>query len=207
MNLLKTNWMRRSPHTYPFPWLATEPGELFDVTVNRELSRQFPAADFVRRESSQSSDKIYRNYSRPLQSLSNLKAPDLSPFWRSLIEDLSSQEYRNMVACILGQDPAPSIELRLVRHASGDSIGPHTDRADKLFSHIFYFNLAWRLEWGGFLEILDEGKGMAVVARVAPRAGTSVLLARSDVSWHCVSPVRPGLATERRSLLVHGFRR
>jgi hypothetical protein len=41
---------------------------------------------------------------------------------------------------------------------------------------------------------------------VAPVAGTSVVVVRSDSSWHSVQPVYPGHGGHRRSLIAHFYR-
>jgi Rps23 Pro-64 3,4-dihydroxylase Tpa1-like proline 4-hydroxylase len=132
------------------------------------------------------------------------ESADLPEPWRTLIEDFASIEYRRLVASVLDQPCAANIELRLVRHAAGDFLDPHTDRADKLFSHAVYFNAVWSEDWGGQMEILDGG-AMTAVARVVPRLGASVLLARSESSWHRVAQVVDTAVPERRSLLIHGL--
>jgi Rps23 Pro-64 3,4-dihydroxylase Tpa1-like proline 4-hydroxylase len=166
------------------------------------LSEAFPTESFVRAQAGAHSIKDYRNYSRPLTTTS---IGDLSPQWRALIDDLCSLDYRRAVAQVLGQATiADRVELRLVRHGITDFLGPHTDRCDKIFSHIIYFNPDWDDEWGGHFEILDGD--MAVVTRIRPVCGASVLLGRSDHSWHQVACVRDVAASERRSLLVHGRR-
>jgi hypothetical protein len=205
MKLLGSAWTRRPRRSHPYAWLATEPGELFDATVGHELRESFPLSSFVRREARDGGDKVYRNYSRPLSSPEGGRVDDVSPSWRALVEDLLSVEYRQAVAGVLGQAPAARVELRLVRHAPGDFLDPHTDRADKLFTHVLYFNAVWQEEWGGHLEILDGG-GMVAVARIPPLLGTSALLARSEDSWHRVSRVTGAAAPERRSIVIHGLR-
>ncbi|MDS0139290.1 MULTISPECIES: 2OG-Fe(II) oxygenase family protein [unclassified Amycolatopsis] len=131
---------------------------------------------------------------------------DLTEVWRRLIADLTEGTYLRDVAALLRQPVASGLEIRLVRHAGGDWLSPHTDRADKLFSHIFYFTRGWRAEWGGCLEILEGDDPASVAGRVVPELGASALLARADNSWHQVSRVRGAPPVDRTSLLVHGRR-
>lgn len=206
MKALRPGWARPC-NRRPYHWLATAPGELLDPTTADALCESFPTASFVRAQSGAHGDKDYRNYSRPLTAADGrlTACDDLSPPWRALVEDLQSLEYRRVVAEVLEQTIlADHVELRLVRHAPADFLGPHTDRADKIFSHIVYFNPGWRDEWGGQLEILDDHP--TVVTRICPVLGASALIARSESSWHQVARVTDGAATERRSLLVHGRR-
>lgn len=204
MMLLRRDWMRPC-NREPYCWLATAPGELFDAAAAEALCDSFPSAAFVRVQSGPHGEKDYRNYSRPLVSAEGTTEAwdDLSPPWRALLEDLLSLEYRQAVAEVLGHAIiARWVELRLVRHAAADFLGPHTDRSDKLFSHVLYFNPAWDDAWGGHLEIL--GRDETLVARIRPELGASALLGRSEDSWHQVARVSDAAAHERRSLVVHG---
>jgi len=202
MRILRSDWASRPPEFHPYTWLATEAGGLFAADAEQELANTFPVDSFERRVAAPQGDKQYRNHSRQIESEASPQDMLLPASWRNLILDLRSADYRRTVARILQQPVAPAVALRLVRHAPGDFVGAHTDRPDKLFSHILYFNADWQPDYGGFFEILDGAS--TVVARVMPALGTSVLLARSDHSWHRVSPVVAGNAPERRSLLIHG---
>jgi SM-20-related protein len=207
MKVLGSSWMQREVLRHPYDWVATEQGELFDADMVEELSGTFPMSSFVRTDASARREgKTYRNYSRELVAPDGRTDLDLPLCWRALVEDLMSVEYRAAVARMLRQEVVPAVEIRLVRHGPDDWLGPHCDRADKVFSHIFYFNPVWRQEWGGCLEILGSAAPDSVVASAPPRLGTSALLTRSDESWHQVSRITSAAAPERRSLLVHGLR-
>jgi hypothetical protein len=207
MRILCLSWTRNPVQERPYAWTATEPGELFTSGIAEELSASFPMTSFIRFDTSnRDTGKTYRNYSRELVAPEGPVDLDLPPRWRDIVEDLISPEYRKGVAHLLGQPHAAKLEIRLVRHSPGDWLGPHTDRADKIFSHVVYFNPIWREEWGGCIEILDSAPGGAAVARVVPRLGASVLIEVSDRSWHQVSKVVDDNPTERRSLLIHGLR-
>lgn len=207
MLVLADRWRARRANAHPYPWLTTPPGELFGLDVAAELAATFPAEGFVRKDAADRvAGKTYRNFSRPVTG-----DPDgserLPSRWAELLTDLRSPEYRAWVAAVLGQEPADDVELRLVRHAPGDWLGPHTDREDKVFSHIVYFNAGWQAGWGGCLEILDGPSADAVAGRVVPELGASALLAQAPNSWHQVTQVGEAGAASRRSLLVHGLRR
>ena len=90
---------------------------------------------------------------------------------------------------MLGQQPARALELRLVRHGPGDGLSPHTDRDDKIFSHVIYLNRTWHEDWGGCLEVLSNNDPGAVAGRIVPRLGASALMARSNNSWHQVTAI------------------
>ncbi|HEU5160823.1 MAG TPA: 2OG-Fe(II) oxygenase family protein [Streptosporangiaceae bacterium] len=166
-----------------------------------------PLDGYVRRdEGGRRTGKRYRNFSRELVRPGRRDDHGLPEPWRELVSDVLSPDYREQVSRLLEQPPATGIEMRLVRHAPGDWLGPHTDRDDKLFSHILYFNSGWREEWGGCLEILTSADPTSVVGRVVPRLGASALLAREEHSWHQVTRVCETVTESRVSLLVHGLR-
>lgn len=205
--LLDGPWTRRSGADSPYRWLSTAPGELFPEGAARELAAAFPLDAYTRLDTTaRPHGKSYRNYSRVLAGPGRLTDDTLPRLWHDLLAQALTPHYRAAVAGVLGQQPASAVEVRLVRHARGDWLGPHTDRADKLFSHIIYFNRDWRPEWGGCLQILRSAHPSDVAAEVVPRLGASALLARADNSWHQVGAVTSDPAPERRSLLIHGLR-
>jgi SM-20-related protein len=207
MQVLASAWTQREVLRQPYDWVGTQLGELFGAEMAEQLCATFPMSSFVRMDASARRDgKTYRNYSRELVTPDGRTDLDLPPCWRALVEDLMSAEYRVTVARMLRQEVMPAVEIRLVRHAPDDWLGPHCDRADKAFSHILYFNRTWQEEWGGCLEILGSAAPDSVVARILPSLGSSALLARSDDSWHQVSQIASEGAPERRSMLVHGLR-
>lgn len=204
--LLPGTWPDVAVHHEPFTWLATGVGDLLDEATAADLAATFPTGSFERRAADpRTSDKSYRNFSRVLHGPGAATATDLPGLWADLVDDLLTPAYRDTVAEILGVTPPAELEIRLARHAAGDWLGPHTDRADKVFSHIFYLNEGWRPEWGGCLEILGSDDPADVVTTVVPELGATALILRSDKSWHQVSRVAPGVHRERTSLLVHGL--
>lgn len=208
MTVLDKAWAERDVNQYPFPWLSTEPSKVFSLETAQRLAEDFPVDGFVRHDTTQrqGGDKRYRNFSRSLAEADACVDPGTAGVWDDLLADLRTVEYREQVAGLLGQRPANAVELRLVRHAPGDWLGPHTDRPDKMFSHIFYFNALWRPEWGGCLEILNGDDPTSLVSRIVPQLGVSALLARTDNSWHQVTKVSGPSSATRMSLLVHGVR-
>lgn len=206
MQILSDSWFRLRSQEHPYRWLATAPGEFCSLQDAARLADMFPTEGFVRRnESNRATGKSYRNFSRPLNWPEDEEA--LDPEWRRLVVDLLSTDYREHVARMLGQEQAAELELRLVYHSPGDWLGPHTDREDKLFSQIIYFNRGWSADWGGCLQVLSHDDPASVVATISPELGASVLLARADNSWHQVTKVSPDAPAQRRSLLIHGLRR
>ena len=205
MNVLRTNLTASACQQHPFKWVTTDTGTLIHESDAHSLCMTFPRIGFVRADADTTRSKAYGNYSRPVHRDEHTARSDLSPLWKSLLSDLESARYRSFIANLLGHEtPAFDLEIRFVRHGPADFIGAHTDREDKQFSHIFYFNSNWREEWGGQLEILE--RDMSVAKRVFPGFGNSVLFERSDQSWHQVAKVSTDATSSRCSLLVHGLR-
>lgn len=205
MAVLLQDWRQRRPRRVPFTWLYTEPGEFIDDQFAAHLAAAFPEVQFRRVDASaRTATKTYRNFTRAALDDRGVDASLPAP-WRTLVEELADEEYRRAVAKLLDQPVADAVDIRLVRHAAGDWLSPHTDRADKLFSHIVYFNPGWCAEWGGCLQILRGEDPQEVYEHVVPALGASVLLARSEHSWHQVGKVVNAEAPHRLSLLVHGL--
>lgn len=207
---LKTPRIGLTIHDDPYRWVETPPGLLLDLEEAQVLARSFPAGDYVLKDESQRQEKAYRNLSRPVRADSVWYQLETLPAqWRSLIEFVATPRYAGWVSAILEFDPESlaDVEIRLVRHAVGGLAGPHTDRDDKLFSHIVYFDERWGPDWGGSFQVLRSDDPADVVASVIPGLGNSVMLRRSDHSWHQVTPVTPSAGADRQSLLIHGHAR
>lgn len=206
MPLINPAWTEAVASDRPFRWLSTEPGLLLDEATAARLAREFPTESFTRRESDRpDASKTYRNFSRALVGPDvRADAAPLPEIWQRLVTELLEDGYRDAVAKVLGQPPAARLEIRLARHGRTDWLSPHTDRPDKAFSHLVYFNPEWREEWGGCLQILGSADPADVVAQVVPRLGVSALFERSDSSWHQVGPVAAEAPSDRISLLIHG---
>jgi len=127
----------------------------------------------------------------------------LSPAWRALATDLLSAEYRSAVGRLSGRDLTGfPLEVNLFHYGQGAWMGPHVDLKAKVVTHVLYFNDRWEEADGGFLTILRSADAADEAARVLPLVGNSVLLVRSERSWHAVAKVRKGCRTSRRAMTV-----
>ncbi|UKE73369.1 2OG-Fe(II) oxygenase [Xanthomonas graminis] len=202
--VISSDWPSGQLESHPFVWAYAAPGELIDPLAAIELARKFPT-ELVRRDRSERIDgKQYRNYSIAATQPSVYSA--LSPIWQRLVGELLAAEFSARMARFLRQAPAKKMEIRLVRHESGDWMGPHTDSAEKLFTLVLYFNEMWREQDGGALELLGDNNFTSVVRRIYPLLGSAVVLVPSDRSWHQVQPVLVSEGRYRQSLVVHGSR-
>ena len=181
----------------PFEWVYVE--ETFDsFDACRRLMRGFPDSEF-RHLDSRSEGKQYSMSGRSATSAID----GLTEEWRGLLCSLEAESYRRALGTLLGIDLSDlREEITLWRYCAGDYLGPHTDKEDKIVTHIFYFSEPdWSAAHGGCLDILAGEEPTAVVRRIVPICGRSVVLVRSDRSWHAVTPqTRPGY--DRRAMQV-----
>ena len=193
----------------PYRW-AELPGTLrgADGQTARRLEAEFPTQGFQLTErTGNNKEKTYRTRNLPLIRQGRPVADSrfaLSPLWRRLVEELAAPDYRAAVAEATGRRLSHcAIEARAVRYGPGHWIAPHTDRADKVVTQLWYFNSQWPAHWRGTLRILGSSAADDVTAEVTPRQGSSVLLVRSADSWHSVTPVSAAARQDRRTLLLH----
>jgi Rps23 Pro-64 3,4-dihydroxylase Tpa1-like proline 4-hydroxylase len=126
----------------------------------------------------------------------------LSQPWRLLASALVSRPYRVAMSLLVGRDLVDlPIEVNVFRYDAGSYLGPHVDLAEKLVTHILYFNECWDEASGGRLQVLRSGDARDVAGAVPPMLGSSAVLVRSDRSWHAVEPVVAG-SGDRRSVTV-----
>ena len=121
----------------------------------------------------------------------------------ALVRDLLSDDYRRAIGRITGRDLSSTVmEVNLIHYGPGAFMGPHRDLAEKLVTHVLYFNEAWNPDDGGCLEVLNSSNPSDVAATILPVVGNSALVVRSDQSWHSVSCVTKSCRTSRRSINV-----
>ncbi|MEU5274954.1 2OG-Fe(II) oxygenase [Streptomyces asoensis] len=204
LQALRDAQLEKDPYRY-----AVVPHSFHDDDAARALNDGFAVDGFVRSERRPGSGggKHYLMHNRTLVSegRQHREAVDTLPdAWRRLVDEVTSDSYRDALVELTGADlDGCTVEARMTRYSSGCWIQPHTDRPDKAVTHLFYFNDTWRSEWQGDLHVLRGPDMKDVARRVLPLLGTSVVLVRSDDSWHGVPPVSEGCPDDRRALLVH----
>lgn len=182
---------------------------LFRPDHARALAETFPTDHY--RIVSGGAEKRYRYDARPLVAFGRDEisfAESLSPEWRSLGRDLASSEYRETLGKVIGVDLRGALlEVNLFHYGPRCLLEPHTDLADKIVTHVLYFNDAWSPADGGCLRILRSADPDDVAIEIPPLVGTSAILVRSENSWHGVPPVKRGVAHSRRTLTATFYRR
>lgn len=168
----------------PFDWACIE--ETFESPdEGLRLMQQFPDRDFSHLES----NVVGKQYSmRGLSATSEMNG--LTHAWRQFLRSLEKSRYRRTLGALTGIELGNlRQEITLWRYSRGDFLGPHTDKEDKIVTHIVYFSDPdWTSEDGGCLDILATADSNSVIRRIAPVCGRSVVLVRSDQSWHAVTP-------------------
>ncbi len=147
---------------------------------------------------------MYRYDARPFVAFGGnevLFADHLSAEWRELGQQLASPAHREALGSLIGLDLSDApFEANLFHYGPRYLLEPHCDLPDKIVTHVLYFNEAWDPADGGCLRILRSSNSDDLATEVTPLVGSSVVLVRSESSWHGVPAVRPGVAQSRRSL-------
>jgi SM-20-related protein len=204
------DWTRFNPKALwaePYHWGLVD--RVFSPADGLALAGSFPR-DHFKTVKGYDGEKGYEYEARSLIGMGAevvSHADCLSPAWRRLAEDLLSPAYREAMSQLTGKDLlALPLEVNLSHYGRRAWLGPHVDLPDKIVSHIFYFNDSWDAEDGGCLTILRSSDMSQVVSVIPPLIGNSVVVVRSDNSWHAVSRVRESCLTSRRSLAATFYR-
>ncbi|MDQ2856333.1 MAG: 2OG-Fe(II) oxygenase [Acidobacteriota bacterium] len=193
--------------TEPYRWAFTN--RLFSTADGEALVKTFPH-DHFKTVAGNDGEKGYQYEARSLVAMGAdcpANAEHLSPAWQRLSKGLLSSAYREALSKVTGLKLTNlPMEINLFHYGRKAWLGPHVDLEDKVVSHIFYFNDVWDERDGGCLTILRSADIAQAVKVVTPLVGNSVILVRSENSWHAVSRVREGCRTSRRSMTVTFYR-
>lgn len=196
------------PHA---PVLTTGEHQLLDERDLAHLDDTFPSDLLVHasRDERAESDKSYTVHARTLHDDGSWQVDParLPAAWAGLVAELVSAPYQSTLLTALGVAAARvgRVEVRLAEYRAGGWMSRHTDRPDKVYSHLIYLCPGWRPDWGGDLRFYADEHTTVASTTLLPGAGTSVAFARTDSSWHEVMPVAPHAERPRRTLLLHGY--
>jgi SM-20-related protein len=189
--------------TEPYSWAFVS--ELYGPDDAAALAATYPEDNFKTMFGSDGE----KSWEYEVRSLIHMSADvpsfpeNLSAEWRQLAEDLLSADYRAAMGGLIGQDlSAAPLEVNVFHYGPGAWMGPHKDLADKIVTHVLYFNEHWDPSSGGCLAILRSSEMSDVSAEIPPVVGNSAVLVRSETSWHAVSRVVDDSSTSRRSVTV-----
>lgn len=132
---------------------------------------------------------------------------NLSSTWSQLIQELWSPAYREALEKMSGLElrNCPMV-IGFRRYNSGHCQRPHTDEPTKVLTHLLFFNQQWSKDWGGCLRILFDSQRESTYKDIFPLSESSVAIARSENSWHMVTPVTSPASVCRLALRVAFFK-
>jgi hypothetical protein len=185
----------------PYQWALVD--GLFSPSEAEALAGSFPR-DHFKRLSHYGGDKDSEYEARALIGMGAQvvsRPEELRPAWLELARELLSPAYRAAISRVSGCDLSDALlEVNLFHYPAGGVLGPHPDLADKIVTHVLFFNREWDDRDGGCLHILRSANLQEIVKIISPIVGTSAVLVRSENSWHGVSPVIKTCRRSRRSL-------
>lgn len=205
--------LREGARVYERPFLWVETPSVLRSDVAAELEASFDALALDLYESTRAdAAKRYRLWSRTLVSCGRTPRSSVAPrdastaplpaVWQAAIDALQGPTYREIMSELAGRQLQRSaLEIRACAYDAGCFLGPHTDDAEKLATHIIYLSGAWDPAWGGALALWSAGDAAEPEVCIQPQGNAGVLLVRSERSWHGVEEVRAPVV--RRSILVH----
>ena len=202
IDVLRHAELQREPYAYAVI------DELFDPDRARALATTFPTDRY--RIVSGGADKLYRYDARPFLAFGRdelMFVGHLSVEWQALGRQLASPAYREALGRLTNLDLSDApLEVNLFHYGPRCLLEPHCDLPDKIVTHVLYFNEAWDPADGGCLRILRSSNPDDFVTEIPPMVGSSVVLVRSEHSWHGVPAVKRGVARSRRSLTATFYR-
>lgn len=183
----------------PFTYAVID--DLPGADWSAELSEAFPASGFASTGTPGADDFFFF---RRLFRGGTLVAGGLARTWLDFAYVLQSDEYRAAVSRTLGVSlTGCQLVAGFCVYGAGRGLLPHTDRELRVVTQTVYLTRAWEPSWGGGLRVLGSRDPQDIRCEVAPTLGRSMLLRRSEHSWHAVGPVSVDSAAPRRSLLLH----
>jgi len=187
----------------PFEWAFVD--RLFTTADAAAIAGSYPM-DHFKTVRGNDGEKGYEYDVRSLIHMgaqSASKAEHLAPAWQQLATDLLSEEYRGAMSRLTNHDLKDLvIEANVFHYGPNDWMGPHLDLKEKVITHVLYFNDSWNPADGGCLNILRSSTPSDVHTEVPPIVGNSVVLVRSEKSWHSVSRNVGASGRSRRSMTV-----
>ncbi|GGJ75323.1 hypothetical protein GCM10010123_01670 [Pilimelia anulata] len=185
------------------PWTYAIIGDTFaSPAITEALTISYPTHGF-KRLSQTGTDK---NFTLEARNDITLRGPNDPCPWQQLLRQLTDTPYRNALQALTGADLTDAVlKIAFYRYGPDAWFSPHRDDERKLLSHIFYFNTDWPEDIGGDLLINRSNRMLDTHTRVTPNAGTSVVVVRSDNSWHAVQRVDADAGRTRQSLIAHFY--
>ena len=166
--------------------------------VHRSPYTYIVLSNFLRADAIDDLRRDFPNIQKP--GFLTLQDIDMRGAFKTLIEELESDEMAMALSAKLGIDLVPHPRLTTVRRLSQAKDGRiHTDSQSKLATFLVYMNDNWQDDGAGRLRVLrgpDDFDDMA--AEISPTMGSAFGFKRADNSWHGHKP----FAGERRVVQI-----
>lgn len=170
---------------HPFDWGFSD--KLIKPKYKEDLIKSFPSDTYLACTSHRE-DKSYSMQQRSIPRNEHERLQLLTPLWHNLINEILSKRYIDFLSILSGLDLKTNIiEINLWKYSAGNWLSPHTDKENKVFTQLFYFNKTWTEAWGGALRILNSSNEEDYYKQIFPGPCSSVFLKRCSNSWHAVS--------------------
>ena len=188
INLEQIKKAKLNQHPYTYGKIPS----VFYEGKYQQLCVEYPTEDFVHCQTL-NQEKTYSMYMKQLFNNSYdvpLNSQDLSDNWQNMLKDLLSENYIKTLSQHVKQDLRKCrIEINCWQYLNGCWLSPHTDKIEKVVSQLFYFNENWDPKWGGAIRVLNSDDNEDFYEEILPHIDTSIILVRSEHSWHSVAPL------------------
>jgi len=97
------------------------------------------------------------------------------------------------------------VEVNVYKYAKNCFMDAHQDLNIKVLTQVIYFNDEWDEKNGGYLSILNSKNTQDIHEKVMPIVGNSVIIIRSENSWHSVEATT--CEKSRRSVTITFYKK
>ncbi|WP_335208828.1 2OG-Fe(II) oxygenase [Nostoc sp.] len=199
-NLLSTEASLELAVSFPYEEFRLSEGEGYGYSWGKMLATSEDISLMLK-----SSDNRWRQ--RMEQGRLTYDLGHLSNVWQQLIEGLWTDSYRAAIAEMSGLELNNCVmDIGFRRYKLGQLHHPHTDEPNKVLTHLLFFNQQWSEDWGGCLRILKDSQPESAFQDILPLSDSSVVIVRSNNSWHMVTPLTCPVSECRLALRVAFFR-
>lgn len=196
--------------TFNSPMKAGVFQNLIPASAQKDLLNAYPKEGFKRCQRAVLPGKLYSFSMHPLVDDGSRVDSSLWEccIWRELVDSILDVSYRQALSEALDIELCDAIiNMGLYKFDTGDYVGMHVDREDKIATQIFYFNSLWGVQDGGFLQLFRNNEKNSCFLSLPPLSIYSVAIARDEAAWHAVSPVTELSGQPRMSLQLEYYRR
>lgn len=189
--------------TYPYKLGLLK--NVLKESSHRHFEQFFPSLHFCFVKK-QSEEKSYQMYVLPLLKEGREIVEGIGQLdgkWLQLLNEIQSEKYLNLMSRITGITLENALlEVNLWEYASGSNLSVHTDKKEKLITHLIFFNPVWEDDWGGHFCIHTANDDQAIFDKILPTSDNSIILITADDSWHSVTSVTSKAPVKRRGLQI-----